>query len=366
MTEYFATLANDVEASIVDLPSLNRSGLVWEVGLVLTARTEPRFPAAATLSTPDGNVGVITVAGGPHLPIAALRTSPAAGLRPPERQQAARLAPGAWTLALWRRRDREVSFSPAHFLGTAPVRCGDLLVEELVSNVAWTSEMAGGGVFDLDENLVAFIVPCDDRFVAITTDGILDLLREGQSLEGRLRGKFGLGIEPLTETEQRFFDHPEGTLVREVWTESLADTAGLAPGDILVAIDDVPLTSPDQLETIAAITEVESFDLAVMRRGETVDIHLTTGEPLVEGPSTPPTADGLVWESQNAGLIVEYVEPESRADDAGIHGGDRLLRINGTDIDDADQVRAVLSPDREEPVFVEVERHGRRWGVLLP
>lgn len=365
MTEYFSTVANDVESSVVNFPSLNRSGLMWEVGLVLTARTELRFPAAATLSTPEGNVGVMTVAGGPHLPIAALRTSPASGLRPPRRQPVTRLNPGSWTLALWRR-DRDLSFAPAHFLGTAPVRCGERIVDELVSNVTWTAEMAGGGVFDLDENLVALIVPCAERFVAVTTDGIADLLREAQSLEGRLVGRFGLGLEPLTDAEQRFFGRSDGLLVREVWTESLSDFAGLIPGDILVSIDGTPVTSMDQLETIAAITEVESFDLTVLRVGETTDIHLATNDPVIEGPAVPPTAEGLVWELPATGLLVEQVTPGSRVDDAGIRGGDRLLRIDGAEIGDADQLRAALSSERQGPVFVEAQRHNRRWGVLLP
>jgi len=365
MTEYFSTLANDVESSVVDFPSLNRSGLMWEVGLALTARTEPQFPAAATLSTPDGNVGVITVAGGPHLPIAALRTSPTLGLRPPRRQPATRLNPGSWTLALWRR-DRDLSFAPAHFLGTAPVKCGERIVDELVANVTWTGEMAGGGVFDLDENLVAIIVPCAERFVAVTTDGIADLLREAQSLEGRLVGRFGLGLEPPTETEQRFFGQSEGLLVREVWTESLSDLAGIFPGDILVAIDGTPVTSMDQLETIAAITEVESFDLNVLRRGETVNIHLATNAPVIEGPALPPDAEGLMWKPPPTGLLVEQVTPGSRVDDAGIQSGDRLLRVDGVEIDDADQLRAALSSERQDPVFVEAQRHNRRWGVLLP
>ena len=365
MTEYFARLARAVESSVVDLPSLRRSGLVWETGLVLTARTEPKFPAAATLSTPTGNVGVITVAGGPHLPIAALRTSPMEGLRPPRRKPASQLDHGAWILALWRR-DRQVSFTPAHFLGTLPVSCGGQTVDELASNVAWTREMAGGGVFDLDQNLLAVIVPCLQRFAAVTAEGVTALLREGQSLQGRLLGRFGFGVEPLTEAEQRFFDRYDGLLVREVWTESLAEMSGLTPGDILVGIDNVPITRTDQLEHVAAITEVGAFDFAVSRRGELLDVRLATGMSVVEGPAVPPAVDGLVWESPTGGLVINRVAPGSRADDAGIRGGDRLLRIDGIDIEDADQVRAVLAPEREHPVFVELKRDERRWGVLLP
>ena len=51
--------------------------------------------------------------------------------------------------------------------------------------------------------------------------------------------------------------------------------------------------------------------------------------------------------------------------DAGIRAGDRLLRIDGVEIVDPDQVRDVLAPDRGTAAFVELERAGRRFGILL-
>ena len=61
MTEYFATVAGSVQSAVVALPNLERSGLVWEPGVILTARTESRFPVATILATPEGDVGVAGV-----------------------------------------------------------------------------------------------------------------------------------------------------------------------------------------------------------------------------------------------------------------------------------------------------------------
>ena len=62
---------------------------------------------------------------------------------------------------------------------------------------------------------------------------------------------------------------------------------------------------------------------------------------------------------------MDTVAADSRAADAGIRAGDRLLRIDGVEIADPDQVRDVLAPDRETDAFVELERAGRRFGILL-
>ena len=86
MAEYFAAVAGSLEAHVVNLPGLDRSGIVWEADLVLTSRTEPRFPDDAIVTTPDGDVGVAVVAAGVDLPVAALRVSPIVGLTPPRRE----------------------------------------------------------------------------------------------------------------------------------------------------------------------------------------------------------------------------------------------------------------------------------------
>ena len=100
--------------------------------------------------------------------------------------------------------------------------------------------------------------------------------------------------------------------------------------------------------------------------GTLLDIQLSTQTPLVAPSDTLSPAEGLEWETPTSGLTVDTVAPDSQANAAGISAGDRLLRINGVAVQDADQARDVLSPEREVSVFVELERDGRRWGVLLP
>lgn len=365
MTEYFAIVADEAADGVLWLPSLNRSGLVWGAGLVLTVRTERRFPDAATLSTPTGDIGVVAVSAGPHLPIATLRISDPQRLQPPRRRSAAFLTAGAWMLALWHG-DGEATFTPAHFLGTAPARCAGQLVDEVLSNIPWTRGMAGGGLFDLDGNLVGVIVPCAERVTAVAVADVETLLRQDQTLEGRLLRRYGLRLGSLSEAEQEHFGRGEEIVVREVWTEYPADVVGLAPGDFVIAVNDEPFASPSQLELLAEAAELDAFELVVDRGAALVDIQLPVDPSAFETLSDPTSAAGLMWRVPPVGHLIDAVVPESPADVAGIRAGDRLLRIDTIEPADVDQVRDVLSPDRETPAFVELERSGRRWGVLLP
>ena len=78
--------------------------------------------------------------------------------------------------------------------------------------------MAGGGVFDLDGRLLGVIIPCSGRFVAVDSESIEMLLRQGRTVESRLLGRYRLRLGPLTDEEVEYYGSGEGAVVREVWT----------------------------------------------------------------------------------------------------------------------------------------------------
>ena len=364
MTGYFATLAADVQGTVVSMSTLDRSGVLWEPGVVATVRLEPRFPGATTVSTPTGEVGVGVVVSGPQLPIAAARMSDGALAFPANRPES-RLEPGDWTLAVWQH-DRQMNFVPSHFLDAAQVRCGYQLIEELRSSVRWSRDMAGGGLFDLDGRLVGLIVPCEDRFAAVSVESIDTMLRHGRSIEGRIVGRYGMRLGYLTEAEHLHFDSNQRVVVREVWHGYLAAAVGLRPGDILIAINAEPIGSLDQLAPLVDASDFDAFDVAVRRGSQLVNAVLPTTDGALTPDDEAGSSPGIVWEPAPVGHRVSGVVAESPAARAGLQPGDRLVRINLEDAEDLADVEAALAPDRDAPVFLEVDRGGRRWGVLLP
>lgn len=364
MTEYFSTVADDIRASVVGFPGLDLSGVMWESGVALTARTDPRFPLATTVSTPGGDVGVASDVLGPQIPIATVQMSDIQGLAPPRRRLAAGPSPGAWILAVWRR-ERMVNFVPAFFLDTAIIQCGDQTVGELRSNVAWSRAMAGGGLFDLDSSLIGVILPCGDRYAAVAVESIDTMLQHGRSAVGRALGRYGVRFESLTEDEQQHFGRAEGVIIREVWTGYPADEAGLKPGDILIAINAEPIGALEQLDPLGDAVNFDTFDVAVLRGDQIVPVVLATDTSPLATPDEFEGLPGIVWEPAPVGHLVDAIVPDSPADVAGIRAGDRLVRIDSQEPVDLAQAVETLAPGREESVFLEIDRAGRRWGVLL-
>ena len=273
--------------------------------------------------------------------------------------------PGDWMLAVWRR-DREAKFVPAYVLDIASVRCGQQRIEELRSSVGWSRDMAGGAVFDLDGRLIGLIVPCEDRFAAVTVDGVDAMLGSGRSVEGRIVGRYGMKLGLLTDAEQLHFASNQRVVVREVWNGYPADAVGFRPGDIVVAISAEPIGSPDQLAPLVEASHIETFDVAVRRGSDVVSITLpTTDTPLGPDDETR-TSPGIVWDPPPVGHRVGAVVPDSPAARVGLRAGDRLVRINLEEPESFAEVEAALAAEREAPIFLEVGRDGRRWGVLLP
>jgi len=267
-------------------------------------------------------------------------------------------------LAVWRR-ERAVNFVPSYFLGTALVQCGDQTVDELRSNVAWSLDMAGGGLFDLDSSLIGVILPCGDRFAAVAVESISAMVQRGSSTMGRVLGRYGVLLDSLTEDEQVYFGRGGGVIIREVWTGYPAEAAGLKPGDILIAINAEPIGAPEQLDPLGDAGDVDTFDVAVLRGDEIVPVVLATDTGPSSAADELDARPGIFWEPEPVGHLIDAVVPDSPADIAGLRAGDRLIRIDDQEPVDLAQAVEILAPGREESVFLEIDRAGRRWGVLL-
>lgn len=365
MKEYFATVAGNVDRSVVRLRMLGRSGIVWEPEVVVTARLEHRLPPTTTMSADEGELGVVLLGSGPHLPLAALRIPSSGGFLPVRRRAPTEIDPGSWTVFV-AERDR-AGFTPATYVETSRTPCHAQTVGEVVTSVALTRELAGAGLFDLDGNLLAVVLECDGRFAAVPVDDVDALVRQAVSVHGRIVQRYGMGLDALTQEEQGHLGVPFGLLVREVWTGSLADAVGLRPGDVVIAINAELILEVDQLEPLVeADGETPPYDVAVVRDNDTVRLSLPSAVFPLTARDAGTAVEGLVWEDPDHGHRIDAVLPGTPSAAAGLRSGDRLLRIDGDAPDDLDAVREALSPTRETPVMLELERGRRRWAVVLP
>lgn len=186
-----------------------------------------------------------------------------------------------------------------------------------------------------------------------------------------------------------------GFRLTEVLPWTAAAAAGLAVGDVVVALDDEPLaaTRAQEREDLRRAVERrspgEEVVLALLRRGE--DETWSRREIAVEldpKPEEPSSADRYRqadlelavrdvtfmdrierrWPRDQEGVVVAEVEAGSWAHLAGLRLGDLILRVAGEPVADVDAFREVLDrviAERPEVIPVFLRRGSRTHFVFI-
>ncbi len=160
-----------------------------------------------------------------------------------------------------------------------------------------------------------------------------------------VRGWIGVSIQELTPELAKEFGVKDikGVLVSDVLEDGPAAKAKLERGDIIIAYEGKPVTTPTQLRTMVADTAPgTTVTITVSRDDRTRDVKLTVGELPHE---VARAAGGVEGEHGLAGIVVEpaprdqsgrkvggvrvvEVDPESPAALAGLRPGDIIREIN--------------------------------------
>jgi serine protease DegS len=100
--------------------------------------------------------------------------------------------------------------------------------------------------------------------------------------QGRvIRGWLGINAQDITpDLAESFGIHGrQGAIVSGVYPGSAADHAGLLPGDVLMQVDDKTVTDARSAMNItASLAPGAHVDLAVIRQGKPLTLHVTIGE----------------------------------------------------------------------------------------
>ena len=166
------------------------------------------------------------------------------------------------------------------------------------------------------------------------------------------RSWLGVYIQQVTPeiAEQFDLEEAEGVLVGDVIEDSPAEEAGLARGDVIIAVNQAAVNTPQELQdTIRALEIGEKAELTVKRDGkESIfvvkiaempsdeDIEIKekvfseqTGIKVEEVTPDIASEANLPWVK---GLLVVDVIPGSSADDMGIRPGDIILEANRIEV----------------------------------
>jgi regulator of sigma E protease len=131
---------------------------------------------------------------------------------------------------------------------------------------------------------------------------------------------------------------------------SVADKAGIRPGDKLVKIDDVQNPTWNQAFLAFGLNANQSVDVTVQRGDQPIPLKLV---PVPKGAEnvgdvglTPPE-------------FVGTLEPGFPGEKVGVHVGDILLSVNGVKVRKTEEVQKELAKTKDGPVPITVWRDGK-------
>ncbi|HUA82587.1 MAG TPA: DegQ family serine endoprotease [Bryobacteraceae bacterium] len=195
-------------------------------------------------------------------------------------------------------------------------------------------------------------------------------------------GYLGILPEDVTPALAQAFGTSKtgGALVGDVTANSPASKAGLQKGDIITAVNGKPIVDANQLRLVIGDMDPNTTaNLTVLRNDKPEQIAVTLGEfPSSEQQAsnnngekentlqgvqvetlTPDTAQQLKLSAQTKGVVVDQVNPDSKAADAGLQRGDVIQQVNHKPVANVSEFRqAVTSTAKDAPVLLLVNRDG--------
>jgi serine protease Do len=191
------------------------------------------------------------------------------------------------------------------------------------------------------------------------------------------RGWLGVLIQPVTPdvAEAMQLEEARGALVADVVPGSPADRAGFRRGDVILSFDGNRVEENDDLPLMVAETDVSKrVNVGVIRDSKKKVLRVVIDElkdesvPVEEDPAeesqigatvqelTPDIARGLGVKSTE-GVVVNNVDMDSPAAEAGLRRGDVILEINASPVNTpAEFSELTKEASKSKPLLLLVRR----------
>ena len=276
--------AGPVVVAVNARPRLASTGVHWRPGVVVTADHTVRTDEDITITRSDGRTVPATLAGrDPGTDLAVLRVADA-DFASADIGDPSALRVGHLVLAL--------GFGPRASLGVVsalggPWRTGrGGAVDQLLRlDLTLYPGFSGGPLVDAHGRVAGVNSSGLSRQLELAIPATTVSRIAGELLEkGRVaRGFLGVGLHavPLPEAWSRTLAAPAevGLMVVSLQPDGPAGTAGIMLGDVLVALDGVPVPASDDVQHVVGARAVGSAVTAtVLRAGSPIEIRITIGE----------------------------------------------------------------------------------------
>ncbi len=321
----------------------------------LLAASVVYLPGAGASGVVVGPDSVFGVAASPHTP-EFLLVHPVAGdtVQPAAHAANVTTLSPRWALVIARAPDGHPLWLAGMTGSVVPVRCGELAIRELAFGAPVPEAFAGGGLFDLDGNLLALATPCAGHIALVPMSDIAAALERQATPEFRLWARYGFRVAPAASIQPALPGGASGLVVVETLVGGPADRVGLWPGDQIAATQNGPVTGLPDLESLADASRTGRLEVR-RRRGSVVLtlVHDSVGRGRAEVVAGRPAG----------ALVLRHVGAGSRAERAGLRAGDTILQIGRSRRPSAAAVDRALTAGGA--LFLVYEREGHRHGVVL-
>jgi serine protease Do len=179
---------------------------------------------------------------------------------------------------------------------------------------------------------------------------------ETEAGKSAVRAWLGVHIQPVTPAiaESMGLKKAEGALVAEPQKDSPASKAGIAAGDVIVAVDGAAIKDAAELSRkIGEMKPGTTVKLDVIRKGETQAMTATLAEMRRDGGTEGRAARaneepriGLMVAAQDDGVMVTGIDPDGIAAEHGFRVGDVILEVAGKAVKTPEEVRKALAEAR--------------------
>jgi S1-C subfamily serine protease len=290
LSREFATVVERVGRVVVAVHARTRvasSGVHWRQGVVVTAEHTIKRDEEISVSLPDGRTVPAVLAGRDSSTDLAVLTVQGAELPTAEVSDADLLRVGHLVLAVARSGERGLSASWGiiSLLG-GPWRTwhGGQINQFIRVDLTLYPGFSGGPLVDTQGRVVGINTTGPRGMVltmpASTVDRVVGhLLARGHIV----RGYLGVGMQPvrLPESLKQTLNLPgnSGLIIVTVEPDSPADQAGILMGDVLVALDHVPLSDTADVQALLGPERVgQTIRATIVRAGQLAERTITVAE----------------------------------------------------------------------------------------
>jgi Do/DeqQ family serine protease len=225
---------------------------------------------------------------------------------------------------------------------------------------------------------------------AIPSNMAKNVMEQLRSTGKVTRAQLGVTVQTVTSDMAASLGLKQvgGAVVSNVAPGSAAERAGVKRGDVIQSFNGQAVHDTNALRNrVSTAGPGSTADVVIVRDGaeKHVSVKLDEASPekvagrngdpegldknalgLSASPLTPELAARMGAPRDTHGVVVEDVNPDGRAADAGIQAGDIIEEVNRQPVHSVDDLRAAVRKTTDRPLLLLVNRKGNSAFVTVP